>query len=62
MRAGMEIDITISEIFIVALRWLIKRSAGKPSRRANKERILSSESTPEQQLKMKSGAGLPEFS
>ncbi|KPK98773.1 MAG: hypothetical protein AMJ95_02695 [Omnitrophica WOR_2 bacterium SM23_72] len=41
MQAGMSIDVTISQIYLVPPRWLIKSSAGKPSRRANKERILS---------------------
>jgi fatty-acyl-CoA synthase len=40
-RAGMRIDITISEIFLVEPRWLIKSSAGKPSRTANKERLAA---------------------
>ncbi len=40
MQAGMAIDVTISEIYLVPPRWLIKSSSGKPSRRANKERIL----------------------
>jgi fatty-acyl-CoA synthase len=40
-RAAMRIDITISEIFLVEPRWLIKSSAGKPSRTANKERLAA---------------------
>jgi len=36
---GMEIDITISNIYLVPPKWLIKSSAGKPSRSANKQRI-----------------------
>ncbi|MFH0827415.1 MAG: AMP-binding protein [Candidatus Omnitrophota bacterium] len=41
MQAGMSIDVTISQIHLVPPRWLIKSSSGKPSRRANRERILS---------------------
>lgn len=41
IRAGMAIDITIAAVYLVPPRWLIKSSAGKPSRQANKERILS---------------------
>ena len=37
--AAARIDITVSEVFIVPPRWLIKSSAGKPSRKTNKERI-----------------------
>ena len=40
IKAGMEIDITIRKIYLVPPRWLIKSSAGKPSRKANRERIL----------------------
>lgn len=36
----MSIDVTISNIYLVPPRWLIKSSAGKPSRKANSERIL----------------------
>ncbi|MCC6549265.1 MAG: AMP-binding protein [Ignavibacteriaceae bacterium] len=35
-------DQSISRIYIVPPRWLIKSSAGKPSRKHNKERILES--------------------
>ncbi|MBE2281176.1 MAG: AMP-binding protein [Ignavibacteriaceae bacterium] len=38
-RIGNEHDITIKNVYIVPSRWLIKSSAGKPSRKANKERI-----------------------
>jgi hypothetical protein len=37
----MGLGITISEVFIVPPRWLIKSSAGKPSRKANRERVLN---------------------
>jgi acyl-CoA synthetase (AMP-forming)/AMP-acid ligase II len=41
IKAGMEIDVNIQSVYLVPPRWLIKSSAGKPSRRANKERILT---------------------
>jgi acyl-CoA synthetase (AMP-forming)/AMP-acid ligase II len=41
IKSGMEIDINISSVYLVPPRWLIKSSAGKPSRRANKKRVLS---------------------
>ncbi|OGU30148.1 MAG: hypothetical protein A2057_05570 [Ignavibacteria bacterium GWA2_35_9] len=40
IKAGMDIDVTIRKIYLVPPRWLIKSSAGKPSRKANRERIL----------------------
>ena len=43
IKAGMKIDITVSKIYLVPPRWLIKSSAGKPSRKANKERLLVNE-------------------
>ena len=43
VKAGMEIDVTIRKIYLVPPRWLIKSSAGKPSRKANRERILNKE-------------------
>jgi len=43
IRCGMEIDITIRNVYLVPPRWLIKSSAGKPGRKANKERILGKE-------------------
>lgn len=39
--AGMGIDVTIAETKLVPPRWLIKSSAGKLSRSANRERLLS---------------------
>ena len=39
-RACMSIDISISDIYLVPTRWLIKSSSGKPSRNVNRERIL----------------------
>jgi acyl-CoA synthetase (AMP-forming)/AMP-acid ligase II len=43
LKAGMAIDVNIHIVYFVPPRWLIKSSAGKPSRKANKERILSRE-------------------
>ncbi len=43
LKAVMAIDVTVSEVFLVPPRWLIKSSAGKPGRATNKERILSYE-------------------
>lgn len=37
---GMAIDLSIKNVYLVPPRWLIKSSAGKPSRSANKQRIL----------------------
>ena len=39
LRAGMTIDINITKVHLVPPRWLIKSSSGKPSRKANKERL-----------------------
>jgi len=41
IKAGIDVDINIHKVYIVPARWLIKSSAGKPSRKANKERILN---------------------
>lgn len=41
LKAGMAIDVNIHRVYLVPPRWLIKSSAGKPSRKANKERIIS---------------------
>jgi fatty-acyl-CoA synthase len=43
IRAGMAIDVTISRVHLVPPRWLIKSSSGKPSRKANRERVLAGE-------------------
>lgn len=43
IKAGMAMDVSIRNIYLVPPRWLIKSSAGKPSRRANRERILNNE-------------------
>jgi acyl-CoA synthetase (AMP-forming)/AMP-acid ligase II len=40
IRAGMAIDLTITRVFLVPPRWLIKSSAGKPARSANRSRVL----------------------
>jgi hypothetical protein len=39
----MQIDVTISRLFLVPPRWLIKSSSGKLSRPANRERALRME-------------------
>jgi acyl-CoA synthetase (AMP-forming)/AMP-acid ligase II len=39
-KAGMAIDLTITNVYLVAPRFLVKSSAGKPSRSANKERVI----------------------
>ncbi|MCG6534987.1 MAG: AMP-binding protein [Syntrophales bacterium LBB04] len=39
--SGMTIDITIARVYLAPPRWLIKSSAGKPSRSANKDRALT---------------------
>jgi acyl-CoA synthetase (AMP-forming)/AMP-acid ligase II len=38
-RTGIEIDVSIAEVFVVPPRWLVKSSSGKPSRKENKARI-----------------------
>ncbi|MBN1300767.1 MAG: AMP-binding protein [Melioribacteraceae bacterium] len=43
IKAGMEINVNIKNVYLVPPRWLIKSSAGKPSRKANKHRILNKE-------------------
>jgi fatty-acyl-CoA synthase len=40
IQAAMAIDVSVTKVYLVPPRWLIKSSAGKPSRKANKERIL----------------------
>lgn len=40
VEAGMQIDVTIARVHLVPPRWLIKSSAGKPSRSANRQRVL----------------------
>jgi len=39
--AGMGIDVTISAVHLKPPRWLVKSSAGKPSRSANRERVIA---------------------
>lgn len=39
-QAGMAIDVTISRVYLVPPRWLIKSSSGKPARAANRGRAL----------------------
>lgn len=43
IKTCMEIDVTVRKVHFVPPRWLIKSSAGKPSRKANRERILNNE-------------------
>ncbi len=40
--AVQRIDVTLSELHLVPPRWLIKSSSGKPSRSANRDRLLAS--------------------
>jgi fatty-acyl-CoA synthase len=40
IEAGMQIDVTIARVHLVPPRWLIKSSAGKPSRSANRQRVV----------------------
>jgi len=40
VKAGMGIDVTITNVYLVPPRFLVKSSAGKPSRSGNKERVL----------------------
>jgi acyl-CoA synthetase (AMP-forming)/AMP-acid ligase II len=39
--AGMTVDLTINRVYLAPPRWLIKSSAGKPSRSANRDRALA---------------------
>jgi acyl-CoA synthetase (AMP-forming)/AMP-acid ligase II len=41
--AGIRIDVAISRVYLVPSRWLIKSSAGKLSRKANRQRILEAQ-------------------
>lgn len=38
--AAMQIDVTVTRVYLVPPRWLIKSSSGKPSRNANRTRAL----------------------
>lgn len=40
VEAVMALDVTVTKVFLVGPRWLIKSSAGKPSRSTNRARIL----------------------
>ena len=40
IKAGMSDDINIKKVYLVPSRWLIKSSAGKPSRKANRVRLV----------------------
>lgn len=39
IKTGMGIDVNIHSVYLVPPRWLIKSSSGKPSRKANRERL-----------------------
>ena len=41
IEAAMAVDVTVSRVYFVPPRWLIKSSAGKPSRSANRQRALA---------------------
>jgi acyl-CoA synthetase (AMP-forming)/AMP-acid ligase II len=45
IQAAMAIDVSVTKVYLVPPRWLIKSSAGKPSRKANKDRISYSSET-----------------
>lgn len=40
IKAGMMIDVTVTNVYLVPPRFLVKSYAGKPSRSANKERVI----------------------
>jgi fatty-acyl-CoA synthase len=40
LKAGMSIEVSITNVYLVPPRFLIKSSAGKPSRNANRDRVL----------------------
>jgi fatty-acyl-CoA synthase len=42
VQAGMRVDVTVSRVYVVPPRWLIKSSSGKPGRAANRARALES--------------------
>jgi len=41
LQAGMAIDVTISRVYVVPPRWMIKSSSGKPARAQNRDRALA---------------------
>jgi acyl-CoA synthetase (AMP-forming)/AMP-acid ligase II len=41
VEAVMQIDVTVGRVFLTPPRWLIKSSAGKPSRKLNRDRALT---------------------
>ena len=43
IKTGMQIDVSLKKVYLVPPRWLIKSSAGKPSRKANMERLINNE-------------------
>ena len=38
--AVMQIDVTVSRVYLAQPRWLIKSSSGKPSRQVNRDRAV----------------------
>ena len=42
-RAAMAADVTVGRVYLAPLRWVFKSSSGKPSRSANRERVLRGE-------------------
>ncbi len=40
VEAAMQIDVTVSRVYLVGPRWLVKSSSGKPSRNGNRTRVL----------------------
>jgi fatty-acyl-CoA synthase len=40
VEAAMAVDVTVTRVYLVPPRWLIKSSAGKPSRSANRQRAV----------------------
>lgn len=41
IKAGMASDVTIASVYLVPPRWLIKSSAGKPSRKGSREKLMT---------------------
>ena len=47
VEAGIGIDVAISRVYLVPPKWLIKSSSGKLSRKANRQRVLDADSSPD---------------
>lgn len=47
IKAGMASGITIASVYMVPPRWLIKSSAGKPSRKGSREKLVEEKHRPE---------------